>query len=172
MKGKPHWNKGGHLTEKTKQKMSLIRRGIPRPWMRRDRSEEEKRKLSEASKLAWETPEIRKKYHDALQQTQWLKVRTDKGQLELIEKWHRLGFEFEPNYQVRTTTDLFYVDGYDSIHNVILEYDGKYHLKPGQKDKDETRQQKIIKTLNPKKFWRYDSVNKTFHDIIGHHDGE
>ena len=47
----------------------------------------------------------------------------------------------------------------------------EYHHKPGQKEKDNCRQQKIIETLNPKKFWRYDAVNKTFQDIIGHRNG-
>ena len=55
-----------------------------------------------------------------LHQSQWLKVKTDKGQLELIDKWNKLGFDFEPNYQVKTDQDLFYVDGYDKEKNVAL----------------------------------------------------
>ena len=166
-KGRAHWNKGGHLSDTTRTKMSLARKGIPHPWMRRVPTDETKMKLTMASKNAWKAPYIRKKYHDALQKTKWINVRTDKGQLELLEKWNRLGFQFQPNYQVRTDTDLFYIDGYDPVHNVILEYDGKYHHKPGQKEKDTIRQQKIIQTMNPKKFWRYNAVNKTFQDILG-----
>ena len=136
--------------------------------MRRTPTDDTKSKLADASRKAWKNPEIRRKYHDALQKTQWLNVRTDKGQLDLLNKWNLLGFQFHPNYQVRTETDLFYVDGYDPIRNVILEYDGKYHHKPGQKEKDEIRQQKILDTLKPRRFWRYDAHNKTFRDIVGH----
>ena len=117
-------------------------------------------------KEAMHRPDIRKKHLDALHQSQWLKVKTDKGQLELIDKWNKLGFDFEPNYQVKTDQDLFYVDGYDQKHNIVLEYDSKYHQKLGQKQKDLLRQNKIIEILRPKKFWRYDSVNKQFKSII------
>ena len=130
-------------------------------------SNETKDKLSDASKKAWNDPTIRKKYNDALEKTKWLKVRTDKGQLELLNKWNYLGFNFEPNFQVKTDQDLFYIDGYDKEKNVVLEYDGKYHNRKQQKEKDLIRQQKIIDILKPKKFWRYDSINKNFYNVIG-----
>ena len=167
LKGKWAWNKGLRASDSTRHKMSLSRTGVPHPWMRRTPTDDTKSKLATASKRAWNNPEIRKKYYDALQKTQWLNVRTDKGQLDLLNKWNLLGFQFQPNYQVRTETDLFYVDGYDPIRNVILEYDGKYHHKPGQKEKDELRQQKILDALKPRRFWRYDASNKTFQDIVG-----
>lgn len=128
---------------------------------------EEKAKTSEQVKLAMHRPDVRKKHIEALHHSKWIKVRTDKGQLELIEKWNRLGFKFEPNYQIHTDTDLFYVDGYDKEHNVVLEYDSKYHNKPYQQQKDLVRQQKIISILNPKKFWRYRSINKHWENVIG-----
>lgn len=112
-------------------------------------------------------PEIRKKHLTALHQSQWIHVRTDVGQVEMIKKWNRLGFQFQPNFQVCTDVDLFYVDGYDPHHNVVLEYDGKYHLKYYQKEKDKLRQQKIIDILKPKKFWRYNSITKTFTNVVG-----
>jgi len=61
----------------------------------------------------------------------------------------------------------FYVDGYDPIHNIVLEYDGKYHTSVGQQKRDLIRQQKIIDILHPKKFWRYDSKNKSFQNVLG-----
>ncbi len=127
---------------------------------------EEKRKTSISVTLALHKPDIRKKHLGALHRSQWLKVKTDKGQLELIEKWNKLGFNFEPNYQVKTDFDLFYIDGYDQKHNIVLEYDSKYHQKINQKQKDLVRQNKIIEILRPKKFWRYDSTNKKFKSII------
>jgi hypothetical protein len=130
-------------------------------------SDEARKETSELTKQAWTNPVIRKKYFDALAETKWLKVRPDKGQLEFLRKWNGLGFKFEPNYQVHTNIDLFYIDGYDPIHNVVIEYDGKYHLKPHQQQKDLVRQQKIIDILNPKKFWRYDAVNKRCKNVIG-----
>jgi hypothetical protein len=48
----------------------------------------------------------------------------------------------------------------------VLEYDTKYHYRRQQKEKDLVRQQKIIEILKPKKFWRYDSTNKEFKNIL------
>ena len=130
-------------------------------------SDEERQKTSELTKVAMHNPEVRKRHIEGLHHSKWLKVRTDKGQLELLEKWNRLGFRFEPNYQVHTDTDLFYVDGDDKDHNVVLEYDSKYHHKPHQQQKDFSRQQKIIDILHPKKFWRYGSTTKQWENVIG-----
>ena len=127
---------------------------------------EEKQKTSIAVKMAMRKPEVRKKHIEALHHSKWLKVKTDKGQLELLNKWNALGFCFEPNYQVHTDTDLFYIDGYDEKHGIVLEYDTKYHLKPYQQEKDRIRQQKIIDILHPKKFWRYNTVNKQWKNIL------
>lgn len=127
----------------------------------------ERTKMSELVKTAMHTPSIRKRHLDALYQSKWLKVRTDKGQIELLEKWNRLGFQFEPNFQVHAEGFLAYVDGYDAIHNIVIEYDTKYHTKSMQKQKDIYRQHKIIDILNPKKFWRYNSETKTIVNILG-----
>lgn len=129
-------------------------------------SEKIKKKISESVKVAMHRPDVRKRCLDSLSKTKYLKVKTDVGQLELIEKWNRMGFNLKPNYQVLTNTDLFYIDGYDKEKNVVLEYDGKYHQKCEQKQKDLIRQQKIIDALKPKRFWRYDSVNKQFRDVL------
>ena len=127
---------------------------------------EERNKTSEMVQLAMHRPETRKKHLDALHKSKWLKVKTDVGQIELLEKWNCLGFSFEPNYQIHTDSDLFYVDGYDKKRNVVLEYDSKYHNKLYQKQKDLIRQQKIIDVLKPKKFWRFDSINRQFTNVL------
>ena len=160
--GKNHPMYGKHHTEefKLKQKNRMIGNIF---------SSITKKKLSESSKRAWNNPTIRKKYIDALEKTKWIKVKTDKGQLELIEKWNKLGFNFEPNYQVKTDQDLFYIDGYDKEKNVVLEYDEKYHLKPFQQKKDLIRQNKIIEILKPKKFWRYDKINEIFIECLSNY---
>lgn len=129
-------------------------------------SGETKKKLSASVKLAMHRPDVRKRHIQGILHSPWLKVKTDKGQLELIEKWNRIGFKFEPNYQVHTDTDLFYVDGYDKEHNVVLEYDSKYHEKTHQKQKDLMRQNRVIDILHPKKFWRYNKVNGSFVECI------
>ena len=130
-------------------------------------SDAAKKETSELTKKAMHNPEVRRRHIEGLHHSKWLKVKTDKGQVELLEKWNRLGFKFEPNYQVHTDTDLFYVDGYDKDHNVVLEYDSKYHSRPYQQQKDLDRQQKIINILNPTKFWRYKSINKQWKNVIG-----
>jgi len=164
-KGRKHPNKGGTISDEIKEKISLALKGKRGSWMYRTPSRETKDKLSDISKKTWNNLVKRKKYLDALEKTRWIKVRTDIGQLDLIQKWNRLGFNFEPNYQIKTDTDLFYIDGYDKEKNVVLEYDSKYHNKRQQKEKDLVRQQKIIDILKPKKFWRYDSMNKMFNNI-------
>ena len=134
---------------------------------RRYLSSTERQRTSELTKNAMHRPEVRRRHIEGLHHSKWLKVRTDKRQLEVLEKWNRLGFRFEPNYQVYTNNDLFYVDGYDATHGVIIEYDSKYHEKYYQKQKDILRQQKIISILHPKKFWRYNSVNHQWKNVIG-----
>ena len=126
---------------------------------------EVRKKTSETTKLALNKPEIRKRHLNAMAETKYLGRKTDKGQLEFLGKWNRLGFNFIPNYQVHTELDLFYIDGYDPIHKVVIEYDTKYHKRLGQKEKDLVRQQKIVEILKPKKFWRYSSEDKQFKSI-------
>jgi very-short-patch-repair endonuclease len=125
---------------------------------------EEREKASASTKRSWKNIEIRKKM---IHTSKWINRRLDRGQLELLDKWNKLGFKFEPNYQIRIDDFLCYVDGYDKEKNVVLEYDGKYHHKLIQQKKDLVRQNKIISILNPKKFWRYDSVNKQCRNILG-----
>src|ERR1039458_2036157 len=125
----------------------------------------ERKRASNIATIAMHRPDVRKKHIEALHESKWLKVKTDKGQLEMIEKWNRIGFNFEPNYQVHTDVDLFYIDGYDPIHTVVLEYDSKYHMKLSQRKKDLIRQNKIIDLLNPKVFWRYNVVTNKFDDV-------
>ncbi len=125
----------------------------------------ERKKLSILIKNAMNKPDIRKNHIEALYRSKWLKVKTDNGQLELLKKWNGLGFNFEPNFQIKTNKNLFYVDGYDSKNGVVMEYDTQYHKKLSQKNKDLIRQQEIINILNPKKFWRYDNVDKQFNCV-------
>lgn len=90
----------------------------------------------------------------------------DNGQIEMINKWNKLGFNFIVNYKLHTDDFLYFLDGYDEEKSIVLEYDSKYHGTIGQKEKDLIRQEKIINILKPKKFWRYDSVNKQFKNVI------
>jgi len=129
-------------------------------------TDELRKKLSDTTKAAMHRPDIRERHIKALAENNYLGRSVDKGQLDFLKKWNTLGFHFEPNYRVHTDTDLFYVDGYDKDYNVVLEYDSKYHLKPYQKQKDLIRQKKIIDILHPKKFWRYDAVNKQFRSVL------
>ena len=182
-KGKTSSHLGHKHSEETRRQMS-VSHSVPRPWMKGKKPSPETIKkfreakigvpqteshikaAAKATRLAMRRPDVRERHLQALHRTQWIKVKTDHGQLEWIEKWNRLGFKFEPNYQFLTATDLFYIDGYDPIHNVVLEYDGKYHQRTHQKNKDLARQKKIIDALRPKKFWRYDSVNKWVYNVL------
>ncbi len=177
IRGKSSNRKGCHHTDESKKLISLSKTGTKQSEdTKKKRSEIRKKlysnpveleKMSKSVKESLHKPEIRKKHLDALHQSQWLKVRTDKGQLELINKWNKIGFNFEPNYQIKTDLELFYIDGYDKEKNVVLEYDSKYHKRFNQKEKDLIRQNKIINILKPKKFWRYNSETKQFKNVIG-----
>lgn len=104
--------------------------------------------------------------NESAKNAKYIRVRLDKGQLEMLNKWNRLGFQFEPNYQVRTDNRLYYLDGYDPKHNVVFEYDSKYHKNPAKKQADLIRQKKIINRLAPCAFWRYDAENHSFNNVI------
>ena len=174
---------GRHHSDQTKDKLSTLKMGDRNPnygiklseevrikmsgsQLQRYNNREERKRTSDAITIAMHRPDVRKRHIAGLLHSKWLNVRTDKGQLELLDKWNRLGFKFEPNYQVHTDTDLFYIDGYDMEHNVVLEYDSKYHNKYHQQQKDLVRQQKIIDLLHPKKFWRYNSVKKQCENVL------
>jgi len=129
-------------------------------------NKEAKEITSQATKNAMHRPDIREKHIKSLAETKYLGRKTDKGQLEMINCWNKMGFNFELNYQIKTDADLFYIDGYDKERNVVLEYDSKYHQKHLQQQKDLIRQQRVIDILNPKKFWRYDAVNKKCKNIL------
>ncbi len=138
-----------------------------------------RKNTSNSVKKAWQNPEIRNKYIiglkriwtnvetrnkmiDALKQSKWLKVRCDIGQLEFLKKWDRLGFNFEPNYQLTDNNGfLAYLDGYDKEKNVVIEYDGNGHTLT----KDLSRQNKIIELLKPKAFWRFNRKTKMLKNV-------
>jgi len=155
--------KGTKFSEEHKNKLSVSHKGLD-TW--------NKNKKCPTIVDAIHRPEVRMKHLEGLYHSKWIKVRTDLGQLELLEKWNKLGFNFEPNYQIHINTDLFYIDGYDKERNVIIEYDSSYHNKPHQKRKDLIRQQKIIDILKPKKFWRYNKNQKNFIEVIGNTHNE
>jgi hypothetical protein len=160
-------------TEKSKQKMSINHIGVGHSLETRKKLSEShighvvtnisREKLSLSIKNAWKNPIKRK---NMIENSNWKHTKCDKGQLELLDKWNKLGFNFIPNYQIKTSQDLFYVDGYDKKRSVVLECDSKYHKLHKQKQKDLVRQQKIINILKPKKFWRYNAVNKTFENVL------
>jgi len=66
------------------------------------------------------------------------------------------------NQVSRIGNELFYLDGYDPVQNVVLEYDSGYHSRTGQRVRDEVRQMKIINHLKPKRFWRYIAKESLF----------
>lgn len=167
---------GKQFSEEHKQKLKMKKVGVKHTAEHIERNSKaqtlrfssklERKKISIATKKALRSPDIRKKHIIALSRTRWLGKSFDDGQLELLEKWNRLGFQFQPNYQLHTDDFLGYIDGYDPVNKVVLEYDGKYHQKPSQKIRDLARQTMIINILKPKMFWRYDAVNKQWSNVI------
>lgn len=151
--------KGKKLSMDTRLRMSMAQK-------KRYSNPTELQKMTLAVTKAMHRPDVRSRHMDALHNSQWLSVKTDNGQMELLAQWNALGYNFQPNYPLRTGTDLFYLDGYDSVKNVVIEYDSKYHRSVGQRKKDSIREQKIIDALQPIEFWRYDSGTKTIKNIL------
>ena len=171
---------GNALSAETKNKLSKLKLGVKNPFYGKHHTDETRKKLSKIKKgrlvdkkinekvsksikLAWEDPIKRK---NMISGNKWNHTKVDKGQLELIEKWNRLGFNFTSNHQIKTENGIFYVDGYDEKRNIVLEYDSPYHIKQKQTEKDLIRQNKIIDILKPTKFWRFNSVNRQFRNVL------
>jgi len=118
-------------------------------------------KMSISSKNRWTDPSMRNKM---VENSKWINVKVDKGQIEFINKWNQLGFNFQVNYQLKDNNGfLEYLDGYDKNKNVVIEYDGSGHYPL----KDLPRQNKIIEMLQPKAFWRYNRKMKTIQNVMG-----
>ena len=176
LRGKSSNRKGCHHSDATKTFLSVTQRGkkmsmgtrikMSTAQKKRYSNPQELQKMSAAVKKAMHRPDVRARHMDALHNSQWISVKMDRGQMELLTQWNALGYNFQPNHPLRTGTDLFYLDGYDSIKNVVIEYDSKYHQSIGQQKKDSIREQKIINALQPKEFWRYDSGTKTTKNIL------
>lgn len=156
-------------SSQTRMKISISKKGKPSPNKGKKFSDEWRKKLS----LAWvnrkekyptKNETIIKLRNRAAQQPRRFGKSVDQGQFEMITKWNKLGFNFEINYKLNTNEILYFLDGYDKEKNIVFEYDGKYHKY--NKQKDLIRQNKIIDILKPKKFWRYDAVNKQFRNVL------
>jgi hypothetical protein len=82
--------------------------------------------------------------------------------IPIIEEFgnkHGYNFRHAENggeFQIPNTS--FFVDGYDTINNVVIEYDEKYHFKETQQIKDKERQD-MIGTILKCKFIRIDENN-------------
>ena len=156
-----------HHSPLSRHKMSIAKKGC-KAWNKgKIYSEKRRREMADCARQAMHRPDVRRRHVEALYQSQWLKVKTDRGQLELLSKWNRMGFNFIPNYAIKGSGFLYYLDGYDPIRKVVLEYDSKYHFRKSQniRSKDLVREQNIINLLHPRKFWRYNAVEKTWKNV-------
>lgn len=59
----------------------------------------------------------------------------------------------------------YFVDGYDKEKNIVFEYDEPNHNKSRRKEKDIIRQNRIINTINPNLFIRYDEANNNLYNV-------
>jgi len=67
----------------------------------------------------------------------------------------------------------YFVDGYDKEKNVVFEYDESHHYDAfgNLKEKDIRRQQRIIESLNPSQFMRYNEEKQNLYDVIVRKEG-
>jgi hypothetical protein len=156
-------NIGRVVGQETKEKMSLVKID-----MYRDKNK--RAELSKIVTIAMHKPNVRNKHINAMYASGWITVRVDNGQIELINRWNTLGFNFEINYKLKTKNGLYYIDGYDKEKNVVLEIDSKYHSKLKQKKLDLIRQNNIIESLLPTVFWRYNTETNQFNDVYRNDD--
>ena len=59
----------------------------------------------------------------------------------------------------------YFVDGYDKEKNIIFEYDELSHERRNRKQKDLTKQNSLIKQINPVLFLRYNEKNNSLYEI-------
>lgn len=89
-------------------------------------------------------------------------VSYNKKSISIIEEYGKnAGLEFRHaenggEFQIPNTT--FFVDGYDVVKNVVIEFDEKYHFTEKQQNKDKQRQDMIGQILKCK-FIRIDENN-------------
>lgn len=89
-------------------------------------------------------------------------VSYNKKSIPIIEEYgKKTGLEFRHaenggEFQIPNTT--FFVDGYDVVKNVVIEFDEKYHFTEKQQNKDKQRQDMIGQILKCK-FIRIDENN-------------
>jgi hypothetical protein len=108
--------------------------------------------------------EIERMKHSAINRVirQGTYVSYNPNSISIIEEYgktHGYNFQHAENggeYQVPTTT--FFVDGYDVINNVVIEFDENYHSTEKQRIKDIQRQDMIGQLLKCK-FIRIDKNN-------------
>lgn len=167
--------KRGPCPDWVKHKISVKKKGRcggdKHPMFGKHHSEETKQKLREISLKQFENgiseeTKLKLRISAANQPRDFLGKAVDNGQLEMINCWNKLGFNFEVNYKLHTNDFLYFLDGYDKEHNVVLEYDSKYHNTDRNVKKDLIRQNNIISILKPNKFWRYNSVNKQCKNVL------
>jgi hypothetical protein len=59
----------------------------------------------------------------------------------------------------------YFVDGYDKEKNIVFEYDEPNHNKSSRKEKDIIRQNRIINTIKPSLFIRYDEASNKLYNV-------
>jgi len=159
------------ITEEEKLKISQKLKGIQRPPM----SAETKNKLSKIHKgrisnrkgikLSEETKrKCRIAHIERLKRLGIKSENKDFGSDEFFKSLNNIGIcNFQQEYYIK---ELGYiVDGFDEKHRIILEYDTSYHKRPGQKIKDEIRQNNILNYFDKigipiSYFVRVDTSNK------------
>ena len=146
-------------------------------WVEKYGKDEADRMNTEVSKLKARSGELngnhnRKKRRDELEKMrqsaiervmrQGTCVAYNPKSIPIIENYgkeNRYNFIHAENggeYQIPNTT--FFVDGYDTSNNIVIEFDEKYHLSEKQKIKDKQRQDMIGQLLKCK-FIRIDENN-------------
>ena len=60
----------------------------------------------------------------------------------------------------------YWLDGYDELRNIIVEYDESSHERNPKKKRDKIRQEEIISCLTPKRFFRYNERCEELREII------
>lgn len=64
----------------------------------------------------------------------------------------------------------YFLDGYDKEKNVVFEYDEPKHRFPCYKKNDIIRQRRIIDSIKPVSFFRYDEKNDVLCDVMVRND--
>ena len=142
MKGRTPWNKNIPMSDETKTKIKESIKDRESYWLGKERNDKDKTKMRLSAI---------KRIQEKLIDNNQIFPNYNKNSIFYLDKYAN-----ENNYKIQHAENGgefhikelgYWVDGYDSEKNIVIEFDEKHHNKKRQIDKDMYRQNQIINHL-------------------------